>query len=130
MQNGYFHDTGKYAPETAVGTGAVEPLVDEYEAAKAVPSVDETTLDEVGKRSQNSVHTGKTIAYSGEDTADQGNDEKSTGEDFETRHADDDTQAGAGVNASDDAEVNKPAEEVRPEAPQETKRTRKAKQTD
>ncbi len=130
MQNGYFHETGKFAPETAVGTGAVEPLVDEYEAAKAVPTVDEKTLDEIGKRSQNQVHAGKTIAYSGETVADDASDEKSTGEDFETRHADDDTQAGAGVNASDDAEVNKPAEEVRPEAPQETKRTRKAKQTD
>ena len=38
MQNGYFHETGRFALETAVGTGAAEPIVDEYEAATAVPS--------------------------------------------------------------------------------------------
>lgn len=131
MQNGYFHETGRFAPETAVGTGAAEPIVDEYEAAKAVPSVDETTLDETGQKSQNEVHAGKTIAYSGEDIGDSGTGEvKSTGEDYEVRNEsnDDVPLAGASVD-TDDAEVNKLAEEVRPEVPQATKRSRKKADT-
>ncbi len=35
MKNGYFHQTGNFAPETAIGTGALQPLVDEVEAAEA-----------------------------------------------------------------------------------------------
>ena len=128
MENGYRHEVGGYAPETAVGTGAVEPLVDELEAAKAVPTVDENTLDE--GRSNNQPHAGKTIQYSAEPVADDANDtDLSTGEDFETRNRDDETRAGAGVSDTDDAEVNQPAEDVRPEVPQETKAARKAKRT-
>ena|SRR5690242_9557794 len=128
MQNGYRHEVGNFAPETAVGTGAKDPIVDEYEAAKEVPTIDESILD--GTRSQNGPETDRTIAYSGEPTAEPttGDDERSTGEDYETRNVDDDTNAGAAV-VKDDPEVNKPAEEVRPEAPQATKRTRKAKDT-
>ena len=126
MQNGYRHETGNYAPETAVATGAVDPLVDEYEAATAVPTVDEHTLDDTAKRSQNDPSTDRTVAYSGDDVAEPTSDAKSSGEDFETRNADDDTRAGAGVS-TDDAEVNKLAEEVRPEEPQAPKRTRKAR---
>lgn len=134
MFNGYRHDDPNgYAPETAVGTGALEPLVDEYEAAEKVPTVDEHTLDDVDRRSQNVVHEGKTIAYSGEPTAEPttGDDERSTGEELEVRNAEDDTAAGSQVAAKevDDAEVNQPAADVRPEAPQATKRTRKADKT-
>lgn len=126
MQNGYFHDTGKYAPETAVGTGAVEPLVDEYEAATATPSVDETTLDAVGQKSRNKPRPNENsdIQPSGESLADDASDDTSTGEDFETRSGENEN-----ISDTDDAEVNKLASEVRPEAPQKTKRQRKAEQT-
>jgi hypothetical protein len=119
-----------FAPETAVGTGAAEPVVDEYEAAKEVPSVDEKTLNE--GRSQNQPGRGATIDYSGEShveaTKDLGQEpaandtEKSTGEDLETRRQDDDTLAGASVKENDDSNVNKKAEETRPEVPQATDR--------
>jgi len=127
MQNGYFHETGRYAPEVAVGTGAVEPLVDEYEAAAAVPTVDEHTLDETDQRSQNGPETDRTVAYSGDPVADDANDtDKSTGEDQETRDADnDETLSGANVVREADAEVNAPAEEVRPEEPQAKKTARR-----
>jgi hypothetical protein len=117
-----------FAPETALGTGAAEPVVDEYEAAKEVPSVDESVLK--GTRSQNQPGNAVTIEYSGEPTAEPttGDDERSTGEDYETRNVDDDTRAGAAV-VKDDPEVNKPAAEVRPEVPQATKKTRKEKGT-
>ena len=116
-----------YAPETAIGTGAAEPLVDEYEAAVATPSVDEATVQ---PEAQNQPGRAASIDYSNDDLAEPTDDGKSTGEDFETRNQDDDTLAGASVGSVlDDAEVNKPAEEVRPEAPQATKRYRKAKST-
>jgi hypothetical protein len=117
-----------FAPETALGTGAAEPLADEYEAAKEVPSVDESILE--GKRSQNSPGNSETINYSGDATEEPttGDDEKSTGEDFETRNEGDDTLAGAAV-VPNDPEVNAKAEDVRPEVPQATKSTRKAKGT-
>lgn len=119
-----------FAPETAVGTGAAEPVVDEYEAAKEVPSVDESTLDESGGRSQNFVHDTKTIAYSGETVAEPTSDAVSTGEDYEVRNKDDDTAAGAAVDSViTDAEVNAPADEVRPDVPQATKATRKKRET-
>lgn len=114
------------APETAVGTGAAEPVVDEYEAAKATPSVDEST---VGEGAQNYPRPAKTIAYSGEDVGDSGTGEVlSTGEDSEVRNRDDDSLAGSSVDTEVDEEtVNKPAEEVRPEAPQASRRnSRKA----
>lgn len=117
-----------FAPETALGTGAAEPIVDEYEAAKEVESVDESILE--GTRSQNFIRAGKTIAYSGEPTAEPttGDDEVSNGEDFETRNVDNDEVPLAGAQVvKDDPEVNKPAEEVRPEVPQADKKTRKAK---
>ena len=132
MQNGWRHELDKFAPETAVGTGAVEPLVDERKAAEAVPTVDEGTLDKSEGRSQNQVHGGKTIAYTGEDVGDSGTGEVlSTGEELEVREADNDDNAyGAQVSKEvDDAEVNKPAEDVRPEEPQAPKRTRKKADT-
>ena len=115
-----------FAPETALGTGAAEPVVSEYEAAKEVPSVDESILK--GEGSQNQPGRAASIDYSGEPTAEPttGDDEKSTGEDFETRNVDDDTNAGAAV-VKNDPEVNKEASSVRPEVPQATKTTRKAK---
>jgi len=115
----------QYAPETAIGTGALEPIGDEQKAAELTPSVDENT---VGNGAQNQPAAARSIDYSGEPTAEPttGEDEKSTGEDFETRNADDETLAGANVSP-DDAEVNKPAAEVRPEEPQAPKRVRKAK---
>lgn len=131
MKNGYLHKVGGFAPETAVGTGAAEPLVDEYEAAKEVPSVDEKTLSKTDKRSQNGVRAGKTIAVSGEDVGDSGTGEvRSTGEELEVREAENpENNYGAQVDKANDAEVNKPAEEVRPEAPQAPKKTRKANDT-
>lgn len=109
-----------FAPETAIGTGAAEPVVDEVEAAKLVPSVDESTAGK-GKNQPGAEGTG--IDYSGEDTAEPTSSEKSTGEDYEVRNADDDTLAGASVG--DDGDVNKPVEEVRPEVPQATKASRR-----
>jgi hypothetical protein len=133
MQNGWRHELDKFAPETAVGTGAVEPLVDEYKAAEAVPTVDEHTLDEVEDRqSQNKVRGAKTVAYSGEDVGDSGTGEVvSTGEELEVREAENSDNAyGAQVSKEvDDAEVNQPAEDVRPEEPQAPKRRRKAVDT-
>lgn len=124
MKNGTREATGNYAPETALGTGAAEPLVDEFEAAKEVPSVDESVLEETPeKRSTNQITPGATIAYSGETVAEPTSDAVSNGEDFETRNVDDETNAGAAV-IKDDSEVNKPAEEIRPEVPQATKKTR------
>lgn len=116
----------QFAPETAVGTGAAEPVVDEYEAAKEVPSVDESTLE--GGRSNNQPQGSRTVEYSGDKVADDASDERSTGEDYETRNKDNDEVplAGAAV-PDDDSEVNAKAEDVRPEVPQETKRSRKAK---
>ena len=128
-----------FAPETAVGTGAAEPVVDEYEAAKATPSVDESTLDEVGHRSTNQPGQANTIEYSGEthreaiegqglETTPVGDDtseEPSTGADLETRRKDDDTVAGSAVDAQVDAsEVNSKAADVRPEVPQAARRDR------
>jgi hypothetical protein len=117
-----------FAPETALGTGAAEPVVSEYEAAKEVPTVDESLVK--GKGSQNQPGRAATIDYSGEPTVEPttGDDEKSTGEDYETRNVDNDDVplAGAAV-VKDDPEVNKEASNVRPEVPQATKATRKAK---
>lgn len=117
-----------FAPETALGTGAAEPVVSEYEAAKEVPSVDESVLK--GDGSQNQPGRAATIEYSGEATAEPttGDDERSTGEDFETRNVDDDTRAGAAV-VKNDPEVNQKAEDVRPDVPQAEKKTRKARST-
>ena len=113
----------QFAPETAVGTGAAEPVVDEYEAAKATPSVDEST---VGEGAQNKPGNARTIAYSGDEVAEPTSDAKSTGEDYETRNKDDDTLAGAGVDSVvTDDQVNAKAEETRPEVPQDTKASRK-----
>ena len=120
MKNGYRQDTGNYAPETAVATGAVEPLVDEYEAATAVPTVDESTLGTL-KRSTNRPRPGEDeIDYSGEDVAEPTSDDKSTGEDETTRRDVEDAHAL-------DGEVNKLASEVRPAEPQATKAGRKRK---
>lgn len=122
MQNGYFHDEGKFAPETAVGTGAQEPLVDEYAAAEQVPTVDENTLG-TGRRSLNRPRVNEDeIDYSGEKVADDASTEVSNGEDFETREVVADPHA-------DDAEVNQLAEDTRPEAPQDVKPSRKKKDT-
>lgn len=109
----------EFAPETAVGTGAAEPLVDEFEAAKQVPSVDENSIK--GGRSKNQPDDTRTIKNSGDPVGDPASDEKSTGEDEETRHVADDAHA-------DDDKVNKPAAETRPKAPQATKASRKRKE--
>lgn len=120
-----------FAPETAVGTGAAEPLVDEYEAAKAAESVDEST---VGDGAQNKPGAAATIEYSGEPTREPttGDDEVSTGEDWETRNKDNDDVplAGAGVDDQDTEDVNKKASEVAPEVPQAVKRNRRAPKAD
>ena len=123
MQNGYRQDTGNFAPETALGTGAAEPIVDEREAAEQVPSVDNDTAS-----SKN--HPGhETINYSGDDTAEPTNDLQSDGRDLETRRSEDDDQPGGDSVGSvlSDSDVNAKAEDVRPEEPQATKATRKAK---
>lgn len=122
-----------FAPETALGTGAAEPVVDEYEAAKEVWSVDEST---VKGGSQNQPGRAGTIAYSNEThveaTKDLGqepaeNDTNvSNGEDYETANKDDDTLAGAGVDSAITGDqVNSKAEDVRPDVPQATKATKK-----
>lgn len=124
----------QFAPETAIGTGAAEPVVDEVEAAKQVPSVDESTA---GQGKNQPGNEGVTVEYSGQTFAEANEDmetdaggtdtEPSTGQDYETRQADkDDEPGGDAVGATvADSEVNSKAEDVRPEAPQVTKRTRK-----
>ncbi len=120
MENGYFHETGKYAPETGIATGAKEPLVDEYEAATAVPTVDETTLG-TARKSANKPRPGEDeIKNSGEDVAEPTSDLKSTGEDQTTRS---DVENAHAL----DGEVNKLGSEVRPAEPQATKTGRKRK---
>lgn len=115
----------QFAPETAVGTGAAEPVADEFEAAKETPSVDESTLD--GGRSRNRPGEAGSVEYSGDKVAEDASDEKSTGEDYETRNADNDEVplAGAAV-VKDDPDVNKPVDEVRPDAPQAPVKARKS----
>lgn len=122
-----------FAPETAIGTGAAEPVVDEVEAAKQVPSVDESTA---GRGQNQPGNEGKTIEYSGqtlleayEDLETEAGDtdtEPSTGQDYETRQADKDDEPGGDAVGSvlSDDEVNSKAEDVRPEAPQATKQSR------
>jgi hypothetical protein len=110
-----------FAPETAIGTGAANPVVDEYEAAKLTPSVDEATA---GKGKNQPGNEDGQINYSGDEVAEPTSDAKSTGEDYETRQVEDDTNAGAAV-ATDNSDVNKPADEVTPEVPQATKRSGK-----
>lgn len=117
MQNGYFHETGKFAPETAVGTGAKEPLVDEVEAATAVPTVNESTAG----RGKNKPRAGESsdIKPSGERVADDASDLLSTGEEQERRSGEND-------NVGGDEDVNKLASEARPAEPQKTRKQRKA----
>jgi hypothetical protein len=110
-----------FAPETAIGTGAHEPVVDEVEAAKLTPSVDESTAGQ-GKNQPGAEGTG--IDYSGDPTAEPTSDVVSTGRDFETLAADDDESAGGAGVAADSSDVNKPAEDVRPEVPQAGKRSK------
>jgi len=120
MQNGYFHETGKFAPETAVGTGAKEPLVNEVEAATAVPTVDETTAGK-GKNQPRQAEASD-IKPSGEPVADDASDLLSTGEEQERR-------SGENENVGGDEDVNKLAEDARPEEPQKTRKARKATAT-
>ena len=117
MKNGWFHETGKFAPETAVGTGAAEPLVDEVEAATAVPTVDESTAGQ-GKNKPRQAEASD-IKPSGENIGDSGTGEVlSTGEEKEVRD-------GENLNVLDpDPNVNKVASEARPAKPQATKRTK------
>lgn len=117
MQNGYFHETGKFAPETAIGTGAAEPLVDEVEAATATPSVDESTAGQ-GKNKPR-VAEASDIKPSGEKVADDASDLTSTGEEQEVRSGEND-------NVGGDEDVNKLAADARPAAPQKTRKQRAA----
>lgn len=119
MQNGYFHDTGKFAPETAIGTGAKEPLVDEVEAAEATPSVDASTAGQ-GKNKPRP-NESSDIKPSGEKVADDASDLLSTGEEAEVRD-------GKNDNVGGDADVNKLASEARPAKPQQTRKQRAAAQ--
>ncbi len=116
MQNGYFHETGKFAPETAIGTGAAEPLVDEFEAAEATPSVDESTAGQ-GKNKPRQAEASD-IKPSGEKVADDASDLTSTGEEAEVRDGEND-------NVGGDEDVNKLAAEARPAAPQKTRKQRR-----
>ena len=116
MQNGYFHETGKFAPETAVGTGAEEPLVDEVEAATATPTVDESTAGR-GKNKPRAAEASD-IKPSGEKVADDASDLVSNGQEQERRSGEND-------NVGGDEDVNKLAEEVRPVAPQKTRKQRR-----
>ena len=116
MKNGYRHETGAYAPETAVGTGAVEPLVDEVEAATKVPTVDESTAGQ-GKNKPRQAEASD-LKVSGEDVGDSGTGTVlSNGEDFETREVAADPHA-------DDADANTTED---PEVPQAVKPSRKSK---
>lgn len=118
MQNGYFHETGKFAPETAIGTGAAEPLVDEVEAATATPSVDESTAGQGKNKPRQNENSD--IKPSGEKVADDASDLTSTGEEAEVRD-------GENLNVVDpDPNVNKLVEDARPAKPQATKRTKAA----
>ena len=116
MQNGYFHETGKFAPETAIGTGAAEPLVDEVEAAEATPSVDASTAGQGKNKPRQNENSD--IKPSGEKVADDASSELSTGEEAEVRNGEND-------NVGGDEDVNKLAEEARPAAPQKTRKQRK-----
>lgn len=111
MKNGYYTQTGNFAPETGIGTGAANPLVNEYDAAVATPTVDESTLG-AGKKSKNQPRANEPsdVKPSGAALADKATNRKSTGEDEETR---------SNPNAhADDADVNKVASATRPAAPQ------------
>ncbi len=118
MKNGYFHQTGNFAPETAIGTGALQPLVDEVEAAEATPSVDESTAGKGGNKPR--ANENSDAKPSGENVGDSGTGEVlSTGEDAEIR-------SGENENVGGDEDVNKKAEDARPVAPQKTRRHRAA----
>lgn len=108
MKNGLFHETGKVAPETGIGTGALVPLIDEVEAATVTPSVDETTAGK-GKNKPRQAEASD-IKVSGEALADPASKLKSTGEELEVR---DNPNAHAL-----DSQVNKNADETIPAAPQ------------
>jgi hypothetical protein len=110
-----------FAPETAIGTGAANPVVDEVEAAKLVPSVDESTA---GKGQNQPGQGDGGIDYSGDPTAEPTSDVVSTGREFEVLASEDNDTAGGDSVASDSSDVNKPAEDVRPEVPQATKRSK------
>lgn len=117
MQNGYFHETGKFAPETAIGTGAAEPLVDEVEAATATPSVDESTAGKGKNKPRQNENSD--IKPSGEKVADDASSLVSNGQEAEVRD-------GKNQNVvANDSNVNKPAAEARPAVPQNAKKTQK-----
>lgn len=123
MKNGYFHDTGNYAPETAVGTGAADPIVNEYDAAVATPTVDEASLGAT-KKSKNKPRANENsdIKPSGQNVGDSGTGTViSNGQEKELRD-------GTNQNVSttkDAAEVNKKASETRPAEPQAARKTGK-----
>ena len=83
MKNGLFHETGRYAPETAIDTGALNPLVDPVVAATATPSVDETTAGKYKNHPR--ANENSDIKPSGDELAEPTDDRNSTGEDEETR---------------------------------------------
>lgn len=117
MKNGYFHETGKYAPETAIGTGAATPLVDEVEAAEATPSVDADTAGQ-GKNKPRA-NENSDLKPSGEDVGDSGTGPVvSNGQEKELRD-------GENQNVGGDSNVNKEASEARPAVPQNAKKTQK-----
>jgi hypothetical protein len=121
MKNGYFHDTGNYAPETAIGTGAAVRLVDEVEAAEATPSVDESTAGTNANRPR--ANENSDMKPSGQNVGDSGTGPViSNGQEKELRDGDNQN-----VDATKDAaEVNKPAAQTRPAKPQNARRTGKA----
>jgi len=124
MKNGYFHDTGNYAPETAVGTGAANPIVDEYAAAQATPSVDATTINTPAKRGKNKPRANENsdIKPSGENVGDSGTGEVvSNGQEKELRDGENQN-----VGGTQDADVNKVASQARPTVPQNAKKTGQA----
>lgn len=125
----------QFAPETAIGTGAAEPVVDEVEMAKQVPSVDESTA---GHGQNQPGNDGSHAEYSGESyreamadayTDEGGTDtEASTGEDLEVRRSKDEDKPGGDAvgDVVADSEVNSKAEDTRPEAPQKRQGRSKA----
>jgi hypothetical protein len=113
-----------FAPETGIGTGAAEPLHDEVELAKEVPSVDESTAGKGKNYPGNEGDAGNALEYSLKEPA--YTDLKSTGEDYETRNVDNDDVPLAGNAVDPDAEPNQKAEDVRPEVPQSTVREQRS----
>ena len=118
----------QFAPETGIGTGAAEPLHDEVELAKEVPSVDESTAGKGKNYPGNEGDASNALQYSLKEPA--YTELKSTGEDYETRNVDNDDVPLAGNAVDPDAEPNKRAEEVRPDVPQETVRARRGGRAD